>query len=54
MLAEKLAALNAALVTVTPAQRAKLQAKLADKERREGKSAITEADRRRWLLPKET
>jgi adenine-specific DNA-methyltransferase len=52
ILAEKLAALNAALVTVTPAQRAKLQAKLADKERREGKSAITEADRRRWLLPK--
>ena len=27
------------------------EAKLADKERREGRSAITEADRRRWLLP---
>ena len=31
--------------------RTKLQARLADKERREGKSALTEADRRRWLLP---
>ena len=39
--------------TVTPEIRAKLAAKLAEKERREGKSAITEADRRRWLLPKE-
>ncbi len=47
VLAEKLVALNVALATVTPAVRAKLQARLADKERREGKNAITEADRRR-------
>ena len=53
VLTEKLAALNAALATVTPALRAKLQAKLADKERTQGKSAMTDADRRRWLLPKE-
>ncbi len=53
VLAEKLAALNAALRAVTPALRTKLQAKLADKERTQGKSAITDADRRRWLLPKE-
>ena len=52
VLAEKLAALNAALAAVTPAMRTKLQAKLADKERREGKSAITDADRRRWVLPR--
>ena len=53
VLTEKLAALNAALATVTPAIRAKLQAKLAEKERTQGKSAVTDADRRRWLLPKE-
>ena len=38
---------------VTPEIRAKLESKLEEKARREGKSAITEADRRRWLLPKE-
>ena len=31
--------------------RAKLLAKLAEKERREGKMSITDADRRRWQLP---
>ena len=31
--------------------RAKLLSKLAEKERREGKRAITDADRRRWQLP---
>jgi len=52
LLAEKLAALNQALAAaVTDALRAKLKAKLAAKERAEGKKAITEADRRRWLLP---
>jgi adenine-specific DNA-methyltransferase len=53
LLAEKLAVLNAALAEVTPEIRARLQAKLAAKERQEGKKAITDADRRRWLLPKE-
>ncbi|MBN1888797.1 MAG: site-specific DNA-methyltransferase [Thermoflexales bacterium] len=50
-LAEKLAALNAALKDVTGEVRARLQAKLAEKERSQGKSSITEADRRRWRLP---
>jgi adenine-specific DNA-methyltransferase len=47
----KLAALNDALKTVTPELRQKLAAKLAAKEKREGKKSITDADRRRWLLP---
>ena len=52
ILAGKLAALNAALATVDDATRRALQAKLAEKERRQGKRAITQADRRRWLLPR--
>jgi adenine-specific DNA-methyltransferase len=51
LLAEKLAALNAALPSVTAQARTRLLGKLAEKERREGKSALSEADRRRWLLP---
>jgi adenine-specific DNA-methyltransferase len=51
VLVEKLAALNAALSSVTPEVRTKLLTKLAEKERREGKSAINDADRRRWVLP---
>ena len=51
ILKEKLDALNYALAEVTPAIRTKLLAKLAEKERREGKRSITEADRRRWILP---
>ena len=51
ILKEKLDALNHTLVEVTPATRAKLLAKLAEKERREGKRTITDADRRRWQLP---
>ncbi|MDE0186194.1 MAG: site-specific DNA-methyltransferase [Candidatus Poribacteria bacterium] len=51
LLEEKLEALNRALDTVTPEIRAALRGKLADKQRREGKKAITEADRRRWRLP---
>ncbi len=51
VLAEKLAALNAALAGVTPDLRARLQAKLLAKEKAEGKSAITDANQRRWLLP---
>lgn len=50
---EKLNALNAALKSVTSAIRQKLLAKLAAKERTEGKKSVTDADRRRWQLPKE-
>jgi len=51
ILAEKLEALNAALEAVTPEIRKKLKRKLLEKERNEGKKAITDADRRRWDLP---
>ena len=47
----KLKALNSALKKVDRALRRSLKSKLAEKEAREGKRAITEADRRRWLLP---
>ena len=47
----KLEALNRALNTVTPEIRTGLLAKLAAKEKREGKKAVTEVDRRRWELP---
>jgi adenine-specific DNA-methyltransferase len=53
VLAEKLAALNAALSEVPTELHTALQAKLAAKERSEGKRAITDVDRRRWLLPQE-
>jgi adenine-specific DNA-methyltransferase len=54
VLAEKLTALNSTLTaTATAELRTRLQTKLAAKERQEGKSSITSADRRRWLLPKE-
>jgi adenine-specific DNA-methyltransferase len=53
ILVEKLTALNAALQYLTSEVRTKLLTRLAEKERREGKSAITDADRRRWILPKE-
>ncbi|MEW6488164.1 MAG: DNA methyltransferase [Thermodesulfobacteriota bacterium] len=52
VLAERLAALNAALATVTSDVRRRLQTKLLEKEKREGKRAVTDADRRRWNLPK--
>ena len=51
ILNEKLEALNSALAEITPEIRTKLRAKLAEKERREGKKAITDADKRRWELP---
>ncbi len=47
IIAEKLAALNAALKSVTPALREQLKLKLRKKTKRE----LTEADRRRWNLP---
>ena len=51
ILEDKLDVLNHALAEVTPQIRSKLLAKLVDKENREGKRAITDADRRRWQLP---
>ena len=51
ILNEKLETLNSALADITPEIRTKLRAKLADKERREGKRSITDADKRRWELP---
>ena len=53
VLAERLAALNAALALVTPEPRTALLAKLMQQERAHGRSAITDADRRRWQLPKD-
>ena len=52
ILEEKLETLNNALTEVTPEIRTKLLSKLAEKERRDGKKSITDADRRRWQLPK--
>ena len=51
ILEKKLEALNRALQAVTPEIRTALRAKLAEKQRREGKKAVTDADRRRWHLP---
>ena len=50
ILTGKLDTLNSALAETTPQIRSKLLAKLAQKERREGKRSITDADRRRWIL----
>jgi adenine-specific DNA-methyltransferase len=52
ILDEKLAACNAALAKVTDDLRRKLTAKLATKQKAEGKKSITDADRRRWDLPR--
>jgi adenine-specific DNA-methyltransferase len=52
ILEERLAACNVTLKDVPKEIRAKLQAKLVEKQRREGKRAITDADQRRWNLPK--
>ena len=54
ILKEKLDALNRALGEVTPEIRTNLLSKLAEKERRGGKKAVTDAARRRWQLPKTT
>ena len=51
ILTEKLETLNNALSEITPEIRTKLLAKLSEKETREGKRSITDADRRRWQLP---
>ena len=50
ILKEKLDTLNLALARVTQEIRSKLLAKLAEKQRLEGKKSITDADRRRWEL----
>jgi adenine-specific DNA-methyltransferase len=47
-----LAACNAALAGVTAEYRQALARKLAEKTKAEGKRAVTEADERRWNLPK--
>ena len=52
ILKKKLDTLNRVLAEVTPEIRSKLLSKLAEKERREGKRSITDADRRGWQLPK--
>ena len=51
ILAVKLKAANDALASVPAALRATLKEKLAAKEKAEGKKSITDADRRRWILP---
>jgi adenine-specific DNA-methyltransferase len=51
ILEKALAVCNAALAKMPPDLKTKLAAKLIAKQRAEGKRAVTEADRRRWLLP---
>jgi len=52
VLEEKLGACNLALKKVTRKLRSTLSSKLMAKQKAEGKRAITDADRRRWELPK--
>lgn len=51
ILTQRLAKLNAALKKVSADLRRQLKTKLVEKERHEGKRSITDADRRRWVLP---
>ena len=51
VLDEKLGALNAALAKVPKDARQKVARKLMEKEKAEGKRAVTDAARRRWQLP---
>jgi adenine-specific DNA-methyltransferase len=53
ILEAKLAATNAALKGVSDKLRIDFRSKLMLKQKKEGKKAITDADRRRWELPKE-
>ncbi|HEX8495359.1 MAG TPA: site-specific DNA-methyltransferase [Pyrinomonadaceae bacterium] len=48
----KLAACNVALSNIGDVLRQKLRSKLLAKQKAEGKKSITDADRRRWELPK--
>ena len=50
-LEKALAACNAAIAKVPSELKGKLATKLIFKEKSEGKRAVTDADRRRWLLP---
>lgn len=52
ILEERLKAANAALSRVTDVIRTRLLTKRVEKQRAEGKRAVTDADRRRWELPK--
>jgi adenine-specific DNA-methyltransferase len=52
LLATALRDLTQALKSVTSELRQKLSGKLIEKQKRDGKKSITEADRRRWELPK--
>ena len=52
ILAQRLQAANAALAGVADALRASLVLKLAEKVRTDGARAISDADARRWLLPR--
>lgn len=52
ILTQRLAAANAALTGVTDGLRTQLVAKLGSKVGSEGARAVTDADLRRWLLPK--
>jgi adenine-specific DNA-methyltransferase len=54
ILGARLKDLNEALKHASRELRQRLASKLADKQRRDGKKAITEADRRRWDLPEAT
>ena len=49
----RLAVLNEALQSVSTDLRSRLKDKLAQKLRTQGKRSITDADRRRWVLPSE-
>ena len=51
ILEAKLKLVNAALAKVSEDLRQKLEAKLFKKQKDEGKKSITDADKRRWLLP---
>ena len=51
ILEERLVACNAALARVPEATRRNLAIKLMQKQKAEGRKAITDADRRRWELP---
>jgi adenine-specific DNA-methyltransferase len=51
VLEKYLAEMNKALENVNKELRQRLKLKLLEKEKREGKKSVTDADRRRWLLP---
>ena len=51
VLKERLDTLNSTLTEVTPEIRSKMFSKLVEKQDREGKNSITDADLRRWQIP---